>query len=588
MAEKQGRTSTTGTNVEYSPVEDFSPRQLKVSTRESGLTGDTVVGTFPQRMDAPKHEHRIDAEVVVYAATAAGVCAAVAAAQAGAQTLLLEPGRHVGGMVSGGLGYTDLGDPRVVGGMAARLRSDITLHYGVAPGTYAGPEPHVAEAIFLRWLDEAGVTVILGERIASVEKAGTRIRSVTCASGLVVTAAAFIDASYEGDLLDAAGVPSRVGREDRSLHGERYAGRQELLPGRHTMPPWISPFVDDPTGQRPGAVLPQLRNEPMADVGAGDGGVMSYGYRLCLTTARDRVPFARRDGYDEAHWELGRRLFASWRASGIEMPAGRLLGLEQNLPNGKADGNSLGPFSLSVLDGSAWEYPTADPVRRKQLRLRHLHHAQDFLWFLSADPAVPAAVRTEIARWGLPTDEFADTGHLPHQLYVREARRMSGVVTLTEHDLIAARPQPDVIAMGSYHIDVREVQRTWRFVPEHPHPVGMVFTEGYLSVPVPPYPIPYRALLPRAEDCSNLIVPVCISASHVAFASVRMEVQYQMMGHAAGIAAAMSLTGATSTSTGRDSTSTSTGRAREAGAVHDIDVSALQSRLRDADQVLAL
>ena len=516
----------------------------------------------------------------MYAATAAGVGAAVAAAQAGAQTLLIEPGHHVGGMVSGGLGYTDLGDPRVVGGIAARLRSNIAAHYGVQPGTYAGPEPHVAEAILRRWLEEAGVEVVFGESVRAADVASTRIRSITCASGLVVSAAAFVDASYEGDLLHLAGVPSCVGREDRSLHGERHAGRQELLPGRHTMPPWISPFVDDVTGEHPGPLLPQIKPEPMVDVGVGDGGVMSYGYRLCLTTAPDRIPFARREGYDEAHWELGRRLFGSWRASGFEPPAGRLIGLEQNLPGGKADGNSLGPFSLSVLDGSAWEYPTAAPARREELRLRHLHHAQDFLWFLSTDPAVPAAVRAELNRWGLPADEFADTGHLPHQLYVREARRMCGEYTLTEHDLLAARAHPDVIAMGSYHIDVREVQRGWRFVHEHPRPVGMVFTEGYLSVLVPPYPIPYRALLPKRSDCSNLLVAVCVSASHVAFASVRMEVQYQMMGHAAGLAAAMSVTPARGSAAQGDRAS--------AGAVHDVDVDALQSRLRDAGQILSL
>ncbi|WP_150307049.1 FAD-dependent oxidoreductase [Planctomonas psychrotolerans] len=531
-------------------------------------------------MEPSAHGAQLSAEVVVYAATAAGVCAAVTAAEAGAEVLLLEPGGHVGGMVSGGLGYTDIGDPRVVGGVAARFRADVADHYGATPGRFAGPEPHVAERIFRRWLRTAGVRVEFGHRIASVDSADARITSITSTSGLSVSAAVFIDASYEGDLMHLAGVPSRVGREDRALHGEPHAGRQELLPGRHTMPPWISPFVDDPSGERPGAVLPQIRTEPMVDVGAGDGGVMSYGFRLCLTTAADRVPFTRRDGYDEAHWELGRRVFATWAATGVEPRAGRLLGLEQNLPNGKADGNSLGPFSLSVLDGSAWEYPEAGPPRREELRLRHLQHAQDFLWFLSNDPAVPASVRAELGRWGLAADEFPDTDHYPHQLYVREARRMIGATVVTEHDLMGAHSQPDVIAMGSYHIDVREVQRAWRFVPEHPRPIGMVFTEGYLSVPVPPYPIPYRALLPRPEHCRNLLVPVCVSASHVAFASIRMEVQYQMMGAAAGLAAAMSLTGPVGAG--------GASRGFSPGDVHAVDVGILQDRLRDAGQILAL
>ncbi|MPV36641.1 FAD-dependent oxidoreductase [Georgenia subflava] len=508
------------------------------------------------------------ADVIVYAATSAGVCAAVAAARHGAQVLLLEPGHHVGGMTSGGLGYTDMGDPRVVGGMAGRFRQAVADHYGVAPGTYAGPEPHVAEAIFDRGLEEVGVTVLHGRRLTGAEVGpDRRIRSVT-AGDEAFSAGVFVDASYEGDLLAAAGVPYAVGREDRTLHGERYAGRQELVPGRHTMPPWISPFVGDPVGNREGPLLPQIRPGPMAPVGAGDGGVMSYGYRVCLTTAPDRIPFERRPGYDEAHWELGRRLFHHWAGQGVEVSAGRLIGLEPNLPHGKSDANSLGPFSLSVLDGSAWEYPDAGPARREEIRLHHLHHAQDFLWFLSHDPAVPAPVRTEMQRWGLPREEFADTDHLPHQLYVREARRMVGEYVLTEHDLLAGRRQGDVVAMGSYHLDVREVQRTWRWVHEHPNPVAMVFTEGYLSVPVVPYAVPYRSLVPRYEDCTNLLVPVCVSASHVAFSSVRMEVQYQMLGHAAGVAAAAAVR------TGRD--------------VQAVDVADVQDVLRDEGQVLGL
>jgi len=507
-------------------------------------------------------------EVLVYAATSAGVTAAVAAADAGARVTLVEPGFHLGGMTSGGLGYTDIGDPRVLGGFAARLRCDIAEHYGVAPGAYAGPEPHVAEAIFRRWLEQAGVEVVFGERIQSADVAAGRIRSVAFASGRTIAAGAFIDASYEGDLLALAGVPSAVGREDRSLYGERFAGRQELVPGRHTMPPWISPFAGDLSGEREGPLLAQIKPEPMVEVGAGDGGVMSYGYRVCLTQAADRIPFERPDDYDEAYWELGRRLFAEWQRTGYVETAGRMIGLEENLPGAKCDGNSLGPFSLSVLDGGAWEYPLADAGRREELRLHHLSHAKGFLYFLSTDAAVPAAIRAELQRWGLPRDEFADTGHLPHQLYVREARRMLGEYVLTEHDLVESRRHPDAVAMGSYHIDIREVQRAWRWVHEHPRPIGMVFTEGYLSVPVAPYQIPYRSLVPRREDCTNLVVPVCISASHVAFSSVRMEVQYQMLGHAAGLAAAHAV--------------------ETDAAVQDVDVPVLQRALVAADQVLSL
>jgi hypothetical protein len=245
-----------------------------------------------------------------------------------------------------------------------------------------------------------------------------------------------------------------------------------------------------------------------------------------------------------------------------------MLGLEPNLPGGMADGNSLGPVSLSVLDGSAWEYPDASPARREELRRHHLAHARGFLYFLSHDPEVPAAIRREVSRWGLPRGEFADTGHLPHQLYVREARRMVGERVLTEHDLLAGRIPADTVALGSYHIDVREVQRVWRWVYEHPEPIGTVFTEGYLSVPVPVYGIPYASLLPQRRDAANLAVPVCLSASAVAFASVRMEPQYMMLGHAAGTAAAMAA---------------SSGR-----ALHDVPRTALTDALRASGQVLDL
>jgi hypothetical protein len=488
-------------------------------------------------------------DVLVYGATSAGVCAAVAAADAGASVLLVGPGRHLGGMTSGGLGYTDVGDVRALSGPAARFRAEIAEHYGVAVGHYAGPEPHVAERIFARWLEASRVRVEFGSSLRGVTmrpgRDGAEIGAVEFEAGpgapaRTVSAGVVIDATYEGDVMAASGVPYRIGREDRSLYGERFAGRQELVPGMHAMPPWVSPFVD-PSGRIRSRVLPQLHDAPLVPVGSGDGGVMAYGYRVCLTTAADRIPFERPDDYDEEYWELGRRLFANDRRNGIERPAGRMIGLEPNLPGGMADGNSLGPVSLNVLDGSAWEYPDASPQRRREIVEHHLSHTRGFLYFLSHDPAVPASVRRELSRWGLPSAEFADTGHLPHQLYVREARRMLGETVLTEHDLLAGRLPDDTVALGSYHIDIREVQRIWRWVYEHPAPIGTVFTEGYLSVPVSVYGIPYSALVPRREHAANLLVPVCLSASAVAFASVRMEPQYMMLGHAAGTAAALAV-----------------------------------------------
>lgn len=510
-------------------------------------------------------------EVLVYGGTAAGVSAAVAAAREGAQVLLVEPGAHVGGMTSGGLGYTDVGDLRALGGPAEQLRADIAEHYGTTPGRFAGPEPHVAESILTRWLEQAGVSVVFGARVTSVATRvgaeGPAIVEAAFSDGRTASAGMFVDASYEGDLMSVAGVPSRVGREDRSLHGERFAGRQELLPGMHVMPPWISPFVGDPAGRVESDLLAQVHDRPLAAVGEGDGGVMSYGYRVCLTTAPDRIPFDRPQDYDDEYWELGRRLFARDRREGVERRAGSMVGLEPNLPGGMADGNSLGPFSLNVLDGSAWEYPEASAERRSELEEHHRRHTRGFLHFLANDPAVPAHVRREVSRWGLPASEFVDTEHLPHQLYVREARRMVGEHVLTEGDLVRGALPADTVALGSYHIDIREVQRVWRWVYEHPEPIASVFTEGYLSVPVPVYGIPFRSLLPARRHAANLLVPVCLSASAVAFASVRMEPQFMMLGHAAGIAAALAI-----------------GSGRQ---LHDLPLARLQERLIATGQRLS-
>ena len=410
------------------------------------------------------------------------------------------------------------------------------------------------------------MTVLLGERLVGVDVVDATITAVRTSGGLEVRAGVHVDASYEGDLLAAAGVPSAVGRESRSTYGEAFAGRQEAVPGLHAMPPWVSPFLEDADGRVPGPLLPQVKPEPFVPVGEADGGVMAYGYRACLSSAADRVPFSRPGDFDDGYWELGRRLFGLWTREGRVVRADRLLGLVPNLPDGACDANAIGPFSLNVLDGSAWTYPRAAEPERERIREHHRRHTRGLLHFLSSDPVVPADVRATLAGWGWPAREFADTGGLPHQLYVREARRMLGDLVLTEHDLRRPRSRPDAVALGSYHLDVREVQRGWRWVHEHPDPVAMVVTEGYLSVAVPAYEIPYRALLPRERDCRNLLVPVCLSASHVAWSSIRMEVQFQMLGQAAGVAAALAL--------------------RTGGAVHRVDVDVLRRRLLAGGAVL--
>jgi hypothetical protein len=478
-------------------------------------------------------------DVLVYGATATGVAAAVAAAEAGATVRLVGPETHVGGMVSGGLGWTDVGDERVLGGFARRFYAAVAEHYGVPLWGVKGPEPHIAERIFERFLEQAGVEVALG---------------ATEGEGAVE-----IDASYEGDLLARRGAPYAVGRESRDLYGEQWAGRQPAYrPSKHNFPVRVSPFAAD------GSLLPHVcepeldaRGWPAERLGEGDGGLQAYQFRLCLTDRPgNRLPLAEPAGYDPAEYEVLRRYLHDVRCAARD-----LLGLVPDLlPNGKCDVNSIGPFSLNLLDGSNRAYLDGD---RAAIRERHLRHAQGLLWFLATE--APEAISSEVARWGPCADEFVDSGGWPHQLYVRDARRLVGEHVLTEHDLLAGR-HDDVVALGSYNVDVREIERTWRYLPEY-DPEPAVFNEGYLSVPVPAYGIPYRSLVPRREDAENLLVPLCLSASHVAFASVRMEPTLMLLGHAAGLAAAQA--------------------ARRGVAVQDVDVAALQESLRSAGQVLA-
>jgi hypothetical protein len=486
-------------------------------------------------------------DVCVYGATAAGVAAAVGAAEAGATTVLVGPGTHVGGMVSGGLSWTDVGDERVLGGFARRFYAAVAERYGVAPWGVKGPEPHVAEELLVAMLD--GVDVRLGETA-------------------LPDAAVYVDASYEGDLLPRFGVPYAVGRESPELYGERWAGRQPATrPGRHQFDVLLSPFGDD------GSLLPHVRPPELDErgwpderPGEGDGGLQAYGFRVCLTDRpANRLPLDAPEGYDPAEFELLRRYL---HAAGDRLRARDLLGLNHDLlPNGKCDVNSIGPFSLNVLDGSNRDYPDGDEAARERVRAHHLRYTRALLHFLAHDDDVPAHVRAELAEWGPCADEFVDTGGWPHQLYVRDGRRMLGDYVLVERDLLDARPQEDAVALGSYNIDLREIERTWRYLPEYVRRAA-VFNEGYLSVGVPPYPIPYRALTPRREDCENLLVPLCLSASHVAFGSVRMEPTLMLLGHAAGAAAALA--------------------ARADAAVQDVDVAELQERLRAQGQVLAL
>jgi len=480
----------------------------------------------------------VTADVVVYTATASGVVASVAAARSGAHVVLVEPGRHLGGMLSGGLGHSDVdGQERLIGGLAAEVFARMAKHYGkdATDGAFDF-EPHVAEETLRQMLDEAKVRVVFGERIESVEKKAARITVITTQSGTKFSAPVFIDAGYEGDLMAKAGVKHTVGREGREKYDESFAGRTELLDNHHQFKFSVSPW-------REGKLLPLIvPQDNLVPTGAGDGKFQAYCFRLCLTDQpENRIAITAPEHYRAEDFEMLRRYLV---AGGDKVPSP--LGIAR-LPNGKADMNSNGPVSTQLL-GAQWEYPGATFVRRQEIWEQHRRWAQGLIWFLQNDESVPPKLREKMRPWGLCKDEFTDTGGWPHQLYIREGRRMLGETVVTQRDLIGQNTRPDSIGMCGYNIDIREVQwvsvRTFDFSQrqkyrQDPLAADRVFTEGYLTQPVQPWQIPYRALLPKAAECENLLVPVCTSMSTIAYGSFRMEPGYMIAGHAAGTAAAL-------------------------------------------------
>lgn len=495
-------------------------------------------------------------DVVVYGGTSAGVIAAVQTARMGRSVILVCPDRHLGGLSSGGLGFTDTGDKSVIGGLAREFYHRIWLHYqspdawnwqnreeygNKGQGTPAIDkgqrtmwifEPHVAEQVFEDLVRENRIRVDRNEwldRSQGVKKGGDTIQSITMLSGKTYAASMFIDATYEGDLLAAAGIDYRVGREANSVYGEQWNGVQTgVLHHRHhfgVLKEGISPYVvpGDPSS----GVLPRISILPPGEYGQGDKRVQAYCYRLCLTDhPGNQVPFRKPDGYDPAQHELLLRVFsAGWRETFQKFDA---------IPNRKTDVNNHGPFSFDNI-GSNYDYPEASYERRREILREHETYQRGWLYFIANDPRVPSEVREKMRRWGLAKDEFKDNSGWPHQIYVREARRMIGEFVMTENELLKRRPTPDSVGMGSYTIDSHNVQR-------YITPEGHVQNEGDIGVETKgPYQITYGALVPKRGQCGNLLVPVCVSSSHIAFGSIRMEPVFMILGQTAATAAVLAL-----------------------------------------------
>ncbi len=496
------------------------------------------------------------ADVIIYGGTSAAIVAAVQVKESGKSVIVVSPDKHLGGLSSGGLGFTDTGDKSVIGGLARDFYHRVYLHYADSAGwrwqsqaEYGNKgqgtpaidgdartmwifEPHVAERIFEDYVTKYGLDVRRDEwldRENGVAKEGDRIVSITTLGGKTYTGKVFIDATYEGDLLAAGGVSYHVGREANSVYGEQWNGVQVgVLHHDHWFKADISPYRVP--GDSTSGLLYGVSGEHPGEYGAGDHRLQAYCFRMCLSNHPDnRVAFPRPDNYNPENYELLARVFASgWRETFRKFDP---------VPNRKTDTNNHGPFSTDFI-GANYDYPEASYERRREIVKAHEDYQQGLMYFLANDPKVPQDVREEMAQWGLAADEFTDNGNWPHQLYIREARRMVGQYVMTEHDTFSEREIADPVGMGSYTLDSHNVQR-------YVKPDGFVQNEGDIGVKpkAGPYRISYGSLVPKREECTNLLVPVCVSSSHIAFGSIRMEPVFMILGQSAAVAAALAIDG---------------------------------------------
>ena len=499
-------------------------------------------------------ERKISADIVVYGGTSSAVIAAVQAAQMGKSVVMVSPDLHLGGLSSNGLGYTDTGDKTVIGGLARNFYHRLYNHYQTdsawkwqqrnafgnrGQGTVANDtayktmwlfEPHVAEAAFEQMISENRIMVYrdrwLDRLPGGVNMKGNKILSFRTLDGTTFVGKAFIDATYEGDLMAAAGVEYAVGREAAGQYGEQFNGVQtEVFHHAHHFKQKIDPYKIP--GLPSSGLLPEVSAAPPGNKGDGDNKIQAYCYRLCMSTApANSIPFPKPEGYDAKRYEILSRLFAAgWRDVFPKFDA---------VPNKKTDTNNHGPFSSDYI-GANYDYPDASYVRRKEIIMEHERYQKGYLYFMANDPSVPKDIQQQFNTYGLAKDEFIDNGGWPYQLYVREARRMRGDLVMTEKDALGKTRIEHPIGMGSYSLDSHNTQR-------YITPEGNLQNEGDIGVkPERPYSIDFGAITPKEKQCSNLLVSVCVSSTHIAYGSIRMEPVFMILGQSAAIAASLAI-----------------------------------------------
>jgi len=513
------------------------------------------------------------ADLVIYGGTSGGVAAAVSASRLGKSVVLIEPTGFLGGMTTGGLGATDIGNKRCIGGISREFYRRIFKHYqDPAQWTHETREkyfkgrtvntqnedsmwtfePHVASIVFDQMLEQTDVQVVLNQRLdrkSGVRKNATAIETIQMENGNVFRAKMFIDATYEGDLMAAAGVAYHVGREANATYGETINGMQKVKTIHHQFVKPVNPYINpgDPTS----GLLPNVMPPPQGSDGDGDHRLQAYNYRMCTTDVpENRVAWPKPHRYNELDYEL---LLRNFEAADTRIPWAPIW-----MPNRKTDVNNNFAFSTDYI-GKNYEYPEADYPRREEILQDHEDYQQGLMWTLANHPRVPESIRQVFQNNGLAKDEFLDNGNWPRQLYVREARRLVSDYVMTEKNCKRIEIVHDSVGMGAYNMDSHNTQR---YVTSE----GLARNEGDVQIPTKPYPISARSIFPKKSECSNLLVPVCMSASHIAYGSIRMEPVFMVLGQSASELACLAID--------------------HQQSVQDVPYAVLQSRLQAAGQVL--
>ncbi|QDK78054.1 FAD-dependent oxidoreductase [Spirosoma sp. KCTC 42546] len=540
------------------------------SISRSAFAGVILLSQFSSLLYA-QPVHVVD--VCVYGGTSAGVIAAYSAKKAGKSVVLIEPGLHLGGMSSGGLGATDIGNKQAITGLSRDFYRRVGRHYG-KPEQWTF-EPHVAETIFKQYLQEAGVAPLYAYRITSAEVIANKIKriklervlaqwytkdqqsnSVPSPETQTIEAKQFIDCSYEGDLMARAGVAYTVGREASSQYNEPLNGVQ--FRDKHQFPDGVDPY--NQPGKPESGIVWGIGPASLAPNGTADRTVQAYNFRLCLTDdPANRIPITRPDGYDSTKYELLLRQIAqkipkelTWNLMHFVM-----------MPNHKTDINNCGGFSTDMI-GANYDYPDADYARRDQIIREHEQYTKGLFYFIGHDPRMPKHLRDEMLQWGYPKDEYQDNNNFSPQLYIREGRRLIGEYVMTQANCEGKVVVPDAVGMAAYTMDSHNCQR---FIVNDRNGIPMVRNEGDVQVGgFPPYPVSFRAIIPKKGSVQNLLVPVCLSASHIAYGSIRMEPVFMVLAQSAAQASCLAID--------------------DKKAIQDIDVPKLQRLIQAQSQQL--